>query len=334
MRRSSLGVAAVLAAWVLAGQATAATLFGATSFHVFGDSLSDAGRLHDLTFGLAPESPPYWNGRFSNGPVWAERVEDAFRAAGLPRSNQAWGGAQARRDWDGIPDLARQAQAWRDLPSRRKGAAPMAAIAIGANDVMGAIGEASMSDTGRKAANEVASVTRYLARRGMTSFVLVNLPDLGRIPEYALRDDPGKAEKASRGAAAFNRQLDQRIGEMRAEGMDVRRFDLFSAFGALLDDPQDFGFADATRPCLRSGRRCSDAEAAGKVFFDRIHPTTAAHAVFAGLFLAELAGPPAPTAVAAGVPAPAPVPLPAPAALLLAGVAVLGVAARRGRRVA
>jgi outer membrane lipase/esterase len=334
--RALAAAAAVVVFATAGGQAVAATLFGATSLHVFGDSLSDTGRTHALTFGLAPESPPYWEGRFSDGPVWAERVEDAFRGAGLPRSNQAYGGAQAVWDWDLIPDLELQARAWRDLPSRRKGAAPMAAIAIGANDVMGAIGERRMSETGEAAADQVASTARYLARGGMTSFLLFTLPDLGRIPEYALRDDPTDAARATRGALAFNARLERRVGQLREDGLTVRVFDLFAAFGALLDDPADFGFVDATRPCLRRGERCPAAEAAGKVFFDRIHPTTAAHAVFAELILAELARPapaaaPLAGALSAGA-APAPVPAPPAAALLLAALAGLVAAARRRGR--
>src|SRR5205823_5341630 len=40
---------------------------------VFGDSLSDVGNVNNQTFGISPGSG-YWNGRFSNGPVWAESL--------------------------------------------------------------------------------------------------------------------------------------------------------------------------------------------------------------------------------------------------------------------
>ena len=48
---------------------------------VFGDSLSDSGRLFALTGGAIPLSPSNFNGRFSNGPVW---VESFAPALGLP----------------------------------------------------------------------------------------------------------------------------------------------------------------------------------------------------------------------------------------------------------
>ncbi|KAJ2358981.1 hypothetical protein H4S01_006197, partial [Coemansia sp. RSA 2610] len=41
------------------------------TLYVFGDSLSDTGRLQAMTHGLIPP-PAYWKGRFSSGPVWNE----------------------------------------------------------------------------------------------------------------------------------------------------------------------------------------------------------------------------------------------------------------------
>src|SRR5689334_7437247 len=38
---------------------------------VFGDSLSDTGNVNNQTFGISPGSG-YYQGRFSNGPVWVE----------------------------------------------------------------------------------------------------------------------------------------------------------------------------------------------------------------------------------------------------------------------
>ena len=37
------------------------------NIYVFGDSLSDNGSLFAASGGMAPPSPPYFNGRFSNG---------------------------------------------------------------------------------------------------------------------------------------------------------------------------------------------------------------------------------------------------------------------------
>ena len=59
-----------------------------TRLVVFGDSLSDAGRLkHRME--VFPGSP-YWLGRFSNGPVWTDYLQSA---AALPVQNRTYGGA-------------------------------------------------------------------------------------------------------------------------------------------------------------------------------------------------------------------------------------------------
>ncbi len=69
-----------------------------TDLVVFGDSLTDTGNIFDLTGGLAPAAP-YFEGRFSNGPVW---IEDVAAELNLPApvasrqggKNYAYGAAQ------------------------------------------------------------------------------------------------------------------------------------------------------------------------------------------------------------------------------------------------
>ena len=61
---------------------------------VFGDSFSDSGNLFKATAGLIPKNP-YWEGRFSNGPVWSEYLAyslniklDNWAYSGSPTSSQ------------------------------------------------------------------------------------------------------------------------------------------------------------------------------------------------------------------------------------------------------
>ena len=65
---------AAVAALTLAA-VSAADAAGAQTYNrlvVFGDSLSDNGNLYAATGGTTPTSPPYYQGRFSNGPVFTE----------------------------------------------------------------------------------------------------------------------------------------------------------------------------------------------------------------------------------------------------------------------
>ena len=69
---------------------------GFSNMYVFGDSLSDMGRLFAATGGMIPPAPIYANGRLSNGPVWAEYVADDLNLDLNLGNNFAIGG---RFDW-------------------------------------------------------------------------------------------------------------------------------------------------------------------------------------------------------------------------------------------
>ena len=49
-----------------------------TSIYAFGDSLTDTGNITSSTLRHLPLSPPYAPGRFSNGPLWIDRVAAAY----------------------------------------------------------------------------------------------------------------------------------------------------------------------------------------------------------------------------------------------------------------
>jgi phospholipase/lecithinase/hemolysin len=104
-----VAVAAVLCA------AFSSTAYAQSSFstvHVFGDSYSDRGRIPGIVYKQYPEWPhswilgpaptgvttpppasPYFNGRFSNGPTWAERLPKLIRVRPNSKQNRAVGGA-------------------------------------------------------------------------------------------------------------------------------------------------------------------------------------------------------------------------------------------------
>lgn len=71
---------------------------------VFGDSISDTGNVFLATDEAIPVSPPYFEGRFSNGPVWVERFAEALGLEARPildgGTNFAVGAARASRDVD------------------------------------------------------------------------------------------------------------------------------------------------------------------------------------------------------------------------------------------
>jgi phospholipase/lecithinase/hemolysin len=54
---------------------------------LFGDSVTDTGNVYRLTSHTVPPVPPYYQGRFSDGPNWVDQLAD------LDKSNYAYGGA-------------------------------------------------------------------------------------------------------------------------------------------------------------------------------------------------------------------------------------------------
>ncbi|MDE2240767.1 MAG: autotransporter outer membrane beta-barrel domain-containing protein, partial [Rhodospirillales bacterium] len=84
MRKTRLLAGAAMFAALAAPAAKAGNLY------VFGDSLSDDGNLYKLT-GLPPA--PYYEGRFSNGPVWVEYLPALAGLNSSSANNFAYGGA-------------------------------------------------------------------------------------------------------------------------------------------------------------------------------------------------------------------------------------------------
>src|SRR3954469_2954468 len=78
-----------------------------TNLVVFGDSLSDIGNVQQSFLTNTP-GPYYWNGRFSNGPVYAETLTTGLGLPALNRSTAsggndfAYGGAKTTGT--GLPD--------------------------------------------------------------------------------------------------------------------------------------------------------------------------------------------------------------------------------------
>ena len=78
----------------VAGMLLAMTSFASAGAYsnvfVYGDSLSDTGNIYFITGHTTPPSPPYYNGRFSNGPLAVEYLANALHS---PLTSFAWGGA-------------------------------------------------------------------------------------------------------------------------------------------------------------------------------------------------------------------------------------------------
>jgi outer membrane lipase/esterase len=72
-------------------------------------------------------------------------------------------------------------------------------------------------------------------------------------------------------------------------GVRLLRLDVMALLERIAEDPAAAGFANLTDPCRTETAICADP--ARYVFWDEIHPTTAAHALLARRAAAVLAQP-------------------------------------------
>ena len=316
-------------------QATAASLTTQltntySSFWAFGDSLSDPGNLFAATGGTTPASPPYFQGRFSNGPVWAETLTGAFLSAGKAAGNFAFGGATAVTNADQIPDFQTQALLYGANAAPVAGPRPLASVFFGANDLLDAFAAnagnpnaaASIAQAAVAAADAVGAGIAALAQTGIADFAVWNLPDLGLTPRFALLSPPGSSQAGSAATTLFNARLDQVLAGLSAQGLSISTVDTFGLFAQVRANPAAVGLTDTTLPCLfpdaasaalfGQPQLCAPATAATRLFFDTIHPNATAHGVMAANFVATVA----------------PVPLPATGLMLVAGLGVLALRRR------
>lgn len=312
----TLAIGAILLGPLAGGTADAASLNGFTSFWTIGDSLSDPGNLYAATGGAQPQSPPYYEGRFSNGPVWAETVAKRFQDQGLATGNFAFGGAKALPDPAAqVPGLSTQLGLLAANSAGFLGDRPVVSLWMGANDLMfDGIAKDDARAVGRAAARAVGSAAAALSDFGVRDVMMFTMPDLADAPRYALSPDAAERAEAARGSAAYNRALDRQITKLGKAGINVIEVDTAALFKALIANPTDFGPANATVPCLVPGRPACSAETADLLaFFDPVHPNSVIHSEIAAVALGKIA----------------PIPGPLPVALLLSGLVLLVAVGRR-----
>ena len=345
-----------------------------SDLYFFGDSLTDTGNIYGattalsaVTFGLVPVqplSPPYYNGRFSDGPVWAEttaallgQAEDAGRASMslgpfgvLPGAgnNYAIGGARtgyggALGIFDAFVPTGVLAQV--DFYLQESGTASPTALYFlsgGGNDLRDAT---QIADTNARiaAANAAADYLAYsiykLYLNGARNFMLVNGPNIGFVPETIAL---GKINEGFEAAAYFNFRLAGWAYYFnQTPDMQIGLFDLFTFSSEVFFDTllggQQYGFTEALIPCKPGTPGASSC--ATSLFFDDIHPTASLHALvgtrIADQIAQEWAGFGEPAVLSRAFAAVAEVEqVPEPATVGLVCIALIGCGVARRRRAA
>ncbi len=153
-----------------------------TGIVAFGDSLSDVGNTF-LAAGIPP-SPPYYQGHYSNGPIWLEYLANSLGVAAPTASSSpaggtdnAWGGAETGigPSFEGTPNIGSQISTYLASNNNPVGSTQLITIWGGANDFL----NGGVKDPTIPVNNLVSEITT-LAAVGGKQFLVPNLPLLGQ----------------------------------------------------------------------------------------------------------------------------------------------------------
>ncbi|WP_425987364.1 SGNH/GDSL hydrolase family protein [Brevundimonas sp. TWP2-3-2] len=284
---------AALAALTLAASAALATAASAQSYGrlvVLGDSLSDNGNLYLASGGTQPPSPPYFQGRFSNGRVFTELL--GFNAANFNGAvtgsiNLAYGGSRTDNNVAFPPGMRQQLTTYLGRGGAF-GANDLVSVLGGANNIFQALPTAGVST------NPVAAITPTLtaavadmnflvndiAGRGAGTILVTNLPRLGITPQF--RTSPAAA-LADYAGSTFNSSLQTALLTTAAArpGTNIILFDLAKVSDLLASSPGRFGLSNVTEACFNGVTVCANPDS--YLYFDGVHPTAAGHRLIATL---------------------------------------------------
>lgn len=316
--------------------ASAASAVPFTDVYIVGDSLSDSGNLSiaaaDAAAALPPGSvpeippvPPYFDGRFSNGPNFADLVAARLGFSAEPSllggNNYAYGGARTDNhpfDTLGGRDMLQQKDALlADNPGGLDGDA-LYIVFGGSNDLQNVLlFDEDPAVIIPNAVSNLFTILSDLAAEGAQRFLVPNGPSLSRVPRILELEVfiPGITTLADALSTTFNALLDDMLidfGET-APGVEIVRFDVYGLLEEVANEPSAFNFTNATDRCFTGDDFdfapptlpddvCDDPSS--YLFWDGIHPSARGHQILAERALAAL-----------GI-----VPVPGTAVLLLLGL--------------
>lgn len=281
-----------------------------TEIAIFGDSLSDQGNIAQLTFGFIP-GPAYFNGRFSNGPIWVEEVAaelglstsaSGLNISALNGNNFAFGGSRIAESQNilflNLPGVRAQINAYLGAAGPL-GPDTLYVVTGGGNDIRDAL-DPTFSTGGLSDLAYVESVAQQMAMgvedliNAGARFIVVGLSaDIGRSPESVFVNN--NAAQATLLSQGFNQELGIALQNLRdTRDVCIVELDFFQLSVDIVNDAQNnggatFGITNVSTPALPGPAGSLGADPNVSLFWDDLHPTARAHEIAADRVLAELA---------------------------------------------
>lgn len=263
---------------------------------------------------------PYYNGaplgvppqvRATNGLNWSDYFSNTL---GLPISNFAYTGATSgsynilQKDFapvlslvppqfNKLPGLSSEIDNFTSsLGSGKADPKGLYTIWIGANDIIDLAAPLdspppsnlvatlpSIAGLVKNAVTNIETDVAILAKKGARTFLIPNLPDLGKTPLY--NGNKNSAFISTVYSLAFDIELAVDLPKLeRSHKIDIVEPDVYSLFYEVLNHPQEFGFKNVTDPLIVQNPNDPLVNPAQFLFYDSQHPTTQAHKYLADFF--------------------------------------------------
>lgn len=290
---------------------------------------------------------PYYNGQYSNGPVAVEYLWQSYNgsASFTPSlaggTNYAIGGATT--GLENVNSVSSStgplAPAYNQLGNNWQlntftaqlagrpfdPATSLFVVWLFPNDVLNyqatgktpgtvwggpAVGPVSPDALIANGVNNVLTTVTYLASLGAQHFLVPNMPDLGKTPEFSGTPGERGLTELTQG---FNSTLAYYLSllDTSLTSAEIVQFDTYGVFDRIRQDPGAFGIKNTTQQCIQNYFACA-ADNFQWAFWDGVHPTTYAHSLLGAEFRASI---------------------PEPETILLVAIGLLGIFVTRRRAV-
>lgn len=274
------------------------------NFIVFGDSLSDNGNLYEYMQHQLPMSPPYFNGRFSDSPVWVEQLAKMYYPSDTSQHllDYAFGGAGVSEDpeMELLFTLKHEVDGYLLAHQDKADPDSLYIVWIGANNYL------ALTEEDDHAVDEtilgIQHSLQSLVNAGARHFLVLNLPDLGIVP-YARMF--GLEQSLNKYSVEHNQKLAALVDTFKHKNPETEWFsyDVFGQLSDAVQNPAKYGLTNVQDVCYESlmpksllsngkhgyamlnvashvnsnglaARQCE-----GFLFFDMVHPTGIAHEI-------------------------------------------------------
>lgn len=267
----------------------------------FGDSLSDNGNLYEYMKHRIPISPPYYEGRFTNGPIWVELLATHYFSSNASERllDYAFGGAAVadeadEADEDALFTLQHEVEVYLLAHDNKADPDSLFTVWMGANNYL-AVPE-DVNHTIEMVTSGIERSLIRLAEKGAKNILVINLPDLGRTPvarEFSIEEELNYYVKE------HNQILNKMVISLQKKYPDITwiYYDVNKDMREIMDFPEESGFSNVFDTCydeivekpshtlvieLASKAKFINHHACdGFLYFDPVHPTAPAHKMIA-----------------------------------------------------